>query len=185
MEIEQALNVCGEEYRIIRLLGHGKSGYSYLAECRAGPVVVKQIHHEPCDYYTFGNKIQAEQYDYERLKHTGIRIPKMLAVDEALECIVKEYIDGPTVYELKRDGISAEPFLGQLRKMATQAGAQGLNIDYFPSNFVVEERTGLLYYIDYECNEYMDEWSLENWGIKYWSKTPEFVRYDEEQRKNK
>ena len=27
-------------------------------------VVVKQIHHEPCGYYQFGNKIQAEMNDY-------------------------------------------------------------------------------------------------------------------------
>ena len=42
--------VCGKEYRIIRLLGHGKGGYSYLAERDGRQVVLKQIHHEPCDY---------------------------------------------------------------------------------------------------------------------------------------
>lgn len=47
-----------------------------------------------------------------------------------------------------------------------------LNIDYFPTNFVVQN--GKIYYIDYECNNYMEEWNFENWGIKYWSKTPEF-----------
>ncbi|CAI3596236.1 hypothetical protein CNEO4_240121 [Clostridium neonatale] len=24
----------------------------------------------------------------------------------------------------------------------------------------------------------MSEWNFENWGIKYWSKTPEFLEYD-------
>lgn len=62
------------EYKIIKLLGHGKGGYSYLAE-KAGSsggekVVVKQIHHEPCSYYTFGNKIEAEQNDYKRLDYS-------------------------------------------------------------------------------------------------------------------
>ena len=23
----------------------------------------------------------------------------------------------------------------------------------------------------------MDEWSFENWGVKYWSRTPEFEQY--------
>ena len=23
----------------------------------------------------------------------------------------------------------------------------------------------------------MEEWNFENWGIKYWSKTPEFIEY--------
>ena len=35
-------------------------------------------------------------------------------------------------------------------------------------------------YIDYECNNYMDEWNFENWGIKYWSKTTEFIDYMEQ-----
>ena len=43
------------EYQIVRLLGHGKGGYSYLAEKDGLLFVLKQIHHEPCDYYTFGN----------------------------------------------------------------------------------------------------------------------------------
>ena len=43
--------VCGKTCRILRLLGRGKGGYSYLADCNGQRVVVKQIHHEPCDYY--------------------------------------------------------------------------------------------------------------------------------------
>lgn len=71
--------------------------------------------------------------------------------------------------------MSIEPYLEQVRRMAAQAMAAGLNIDYFPTNFVVQG--GLLYYIDYECNSYMEEWSFENWGIRYWSRTPEFEEY--------
>jgi hypothetical protein len=50
-----------------------------------------------------------------------------------------------------------------------------LNIDYFPTNFVVQDEK--LYYIDYECNGYMEQWNFENWGIKYWSKSKEFLEY--------
>lgn len=38
-----------------------------------------------------------------------------------------------------------------------------------------------IYYIDFECNDYMEEWNFENWGIKYWSKAPEFLQYIKEQ----
>ena len=89
---EQTMTVCGKTYRVIRLLGHGKGGYSYLAEREGLPVVLKQIHHEPCDYYTFGNKIEAEIRDYGRLRQAGIRIPRMMAADTEAERIVKEYI---------------------------------------------------------------------------------------------
>lgn len=169
--VPDCLTVCGKPYRLIRLLGHGKGGYSYLAECGGEPVVLKQIHHEPCSYYTFGNKIESECRDYQRLKDAGIRIPAMLAVDPEAERIVKAYIEGETVADYVRRGISVEPYLQQVREMAAQAKAAGLNIDYFPTNFVVRE--GLIWYVDYECNSYMEEWSFENWGVKYWTRTPE------------
>lgn len=173
--MEKEMTVCGETYRIIRLLGHGKGGYSYLAEKDGRQTVLKQIHHEPCDYYHFGNKIEAERRDYERLRQAGIRIPEMIAIDEEAERVVKEYIAGETVFELVKDGRSAEPYLRQVREMAEKARKAGLNIDYFPTNFVI--RDGMIWYVDYECNEYMEEWNFENWGIKYWSRTPEFEEY--------
>ncbi len=173
--MEECLTACGKTYHIIRLLGRGKGGYSYLAECGGRQVVLKQIHHEPCDYYTFGNKLEAECRDYQRLRDAGIRIPDRIAVDRSAERIVKEYIEGNTVFDFVRDGISVELYLPQVREMAALAKARGLNIDYFPTNFVV--RDGLIWYVDYECNGYMDEWSFENWGVRYWSRTPEFEEY--------
>ena len=93
-EMNGSLAVNEKAYRIVCLLGKGKGGYSYLAEYEGQPVVVKQIHHEPCDFYTFGNKIEAELRDYKRLQNAGIRIPGMQAVDRDAERIVKDYIEG-------------------------------------------------------------------------------------------
>ena len=171
----ESLSVNGTAYHVVKLLGKGKGGYSYLAQRDGKQYVVKQIHHEPCSYYTFGNKIEAEQNDYRRLTDAGIRIPKMLDIDIVNERIVKEYIDGDTIFEMVKNGCSVEAYLPQVREMAALAKSTGLNIDYFPTNFVVQD--GLLYYIDYECNSYMEEWSFENWGVKYWSRTPEFEAY--------
>ena len=171
----QVLTVNENEYVIIRLLCKGKGGYSYLAEKDGKQYVLKQIHHEPCSYYTFGNKIEAENNDYKRLLDAGIRIPKLIDIDIENERIIKEYIEGDTIFDMVKDDISVEPYMGQIREMADKAKTAGLNIDYFPTNFVVQN--GLIYYIDYECNEYMDEWNFENWGIKYWSKTSEFIEY--------
>ena len=173
--MEKELTVSGNTYRLIRLLGKGKGGYSYLAERGGQRVVLKQIHHEPCDYYTFGNKIEAELRDYERLQNAGIRIPGMHCFDKEAERIVKDYIEGPTVMEIIEAGESAAPYLPQVRDMAAKALAAGLNIDYYPTNFVVQD--GLISYIDYECNEYSPEWDFEHWGIKYWLPEPVFKPY--------
>ena len=169
------MTVNGVAYTLLRLLGKGKGGYSYLAERDGAQYVLKQIHHEPCDYYQFGDKIQSERYAYEKLQKIGIRMPRLLDVDAAQERILKEYIPGDTIFDLVRDGKMDERYLLQMRQMCDLLYPARTNIDYFPTNFI--PRDGLLYYIDYECNDYMDEWNFENWGIKYWSKTPEFLKY--------
>ena len=162
----ETMNVNNKLFSIIKLLGKGKGGYSHLATDGERKFVLKQIHHEPCEYYQFGNKIEAEIRDYERLKQLGIRIPQMYDVDILNERILKEYIEGETIATLALKSEIKEEYIGQVKEMCEVLYPAGLNIDYYPTNFVVQE--GLVYYIDYECNTYMDEWNFENWGIKCW-----------------
>lgn len=176
--MEKRMTVNGREYTILKLLGKGKGGYSYLADDGTGQYVLKQIHHEPCAYYRFGNKLEAEINDYHRLRAVGIRMPAMIDVDVEHERILKEFIDGDTIYDLILRDRMEPAYVDQLRGMCAPLYAAHMNIDYFPTNFVV--RGGEIYYIDFECNEYMEEWSFENWGVKYWSKTPEFLQYVKE-----
>lgn len=168
------MEVNDRKYRIIRLLGKGKGGYSYLCTDEEKEYVLKQIHHEPCSYYQFGDKLAAELNDYERLLRTGISMPALLFADRERERILKEYIKGKTVFELILQDEMQKDYLEQMQAMLKPLYEAGLNIDYYPANFVVQE--GRLFYIDYECNAYMDEWNFENWGEKYWSKTPEFLK---------
>lgn len=176
----EIMDVCGKEYQIIKLLGHGKGGYSYLVTDGAGEYVLKQIHHEPCAYYTFGDKIQAELRDYRRLNAIGIPMPEFYAVDVEKERILKEYVEGDTIFELVRRDEMKPEYFEQMYAMCEKLYPANTNIDYFPTNFVVRE--GKLLYVDYECNDYMEQWSFENWGIRYWSQTPEFLQYLQEQK---
>ena len=154
------------EYEVIKLLGKGKGGYSYLVKRDGKSYVLKQIHHEPCDYYQFGNKIESELRDYKRLCEIGIRMPKMIDVDIENERILKEFIDGDTIFDLVSRSEMREEYITQVKEMCALLYPAGINIDYYPTNFIPQD--GLLYYIDYECNNYTDEWNFENWGIKYW-----------------
>lgn len=154
------------EYRIKKYLGKGKSGYSYLAEREDKYYVIKQIHHEPCDYYSFGNKVEAELNSYETLKKIDITIPMLIDVDKEKEIIVKEYIDGPVLIDLIANSVIKEEYISQIFNMTKKLYPVNLNIDYFPTNFVIQD--GSIYYIDYECNNYSDEWNFQNWGIYFW-----------------
>ena len=171
----EQLSVNGKQYTVVKLLGKGKGGYSYLAIDGKNKVVLKQIHHEPCDYYSFGNKIEAELNDYQRLRRISISMTKLIDVDVRQERIVKEYIDGQTVFDMVMNDTLPLCCVEQIKQMCALLYPANTNIDYFPTNFVLQD--GILFYIDYECNDYMPEWNFENWGIKYWSKTPEFLAY--------
>ena len=160
------------EFQVIRLLGKGKGGYSYLVTDGSNEFVLKQIHHEPCDYYTFGDKLAAELRDYETLKNLGIPMPELLDVDMQQERLLKTFIDGDTVNVLVKEDRMEQSYYDQIHAICQTLYAANLNIDYYPTNFVVQESR--LYYIDFECNGYMEQWNFENWGSKYWSKTPEF-----------
>lgn len=166
----EILTVNDAKYTILRLLGKGKGGYSYLVTDGTKEYVLKQLHHEPCEYYTFGDKLQAELRYYETLRQLGIPMPQLLAVDAPQERILKEYIPGPTVAELLQTGRMESGWLEQVRAMCRLLYPAGWNIDYYPTNFI--PYNGTLYYIDYECNPYMTEWDFAHWGAQYWTMQP-------------
>ena len=120
--------------------------------------------------------MQSELDDYDRLIRIGIPMPKLLAADREQEQILKEYIPGETVYTLVKEDRMEERYFRQMEDICRLLYPVNTNIDYFPTNFVVNH--GKLYYVDYECNDYMKQWDFENWGIKYWRKTPEFLEYE-------
>lgn len=171
----ETMEVNGKGFQVIRLLGKGKGGYSYLVTDGQTEYVLKQIHHEPCDYYQFGDKLGSELRDYEKLIRIGIPVPRLLDVDREKERILKQYIRGDTVMQMVKEDRLDPDCIRQMKDMCTKLYPADTNIDYFPTNFVVQD--GVMYYIDYECNQYMEQWDFENWGIQYWSKTPQFLEH--------
>lgn len=126
------LTINEKAYSVEKLLGKGKGGYSYLVSDGAGEYVIKQIHHEPCDYYRFGDKLASERRDYARLKAIGIPMPELLAVDETGERILKEYIPGDTIDRYVLASRMEESFYRQIEAMCRLLYPANTNIDYFP-----------------------------------------------------
>ena len=122
-----------KKYEVLRFLGKGKGGYSYLVTDGVGQYTLKKIHHEPCDYYTFGDKLASELRDFERLRTVGIPLPKLLEVDREQELILKEFIDGDSIYEKVLRDEMVPDFYDQVRAMCALLYPVGLNIDYFPT----------------------------------------------------
>jgi len=158
------VKVDGIEYEIIRLIAKGKGGYTYIAKNDDISVIVKQIHHEPCDYFQFeDDKLSSELRDYNTLRSLAIPTPELLSFDQEKQLLIKEYIDGDNLAKIVACNKLSDNYIIQIFDMCKCLYPNGLNIDYFPTNFV--ERHGKLYYVDYECSRYSDEWNFENWGI--------------------
>lgn len=135
------MTVNDTEYTVLRLLGKGKGGYSYLVTDGEREYVLKQIHHEPCEYYTFGDKLQSELRDYETLRALGIPLPRLLAVDKAQERLLKEYIAGPTVAELRESGRMDGRWTEQVRRFILRGAEHRL----LPHQLRPARRNALLY----------------------------------------
>jgi len=104
-------------------------------------------------------------------------MPELIEVDREKELILKAFIDGPSIYELVLREEMVTDYYEQVRAMCRMLYPAGLNIDYFPTNFIVED--GKLWYIDYECNVYDPRWDFEHWGNDYWWKSPVFLEYEQ------
>lgn len=174
--VTETVNTTLGEVNLLRKIGKGKSGYSFLAGLNGKPVVFKRMHNEPCPYYTFSdNKVQLEVQAYQVLQKLGIPIPELLGFDLEQQYLVKAYFDGPCGHEWLAQGGQDEAMIEQLFSISGKLRAHDLNIDYFPANFVIVG--GGIYYVDYEINPYSDDWSLEQWGIYYWANRAGMAQY--------
>lgn len=169
------MDINGKEYEVVRYLGKGKGGYSYLVTDGENQYVLKQIHHEPCSYYTFGDKLASELRDYEHLRNIGIPMPQLLDVDHGQERILKTFIDGDTIDRIVMRDEMKQSYFDQIHDMCRKLYSANTNIDYYPTNFVVQD--DILYYIDFEYNNYMEQWDFEHWGHIYWEKSPQLLDY--------
>lgn len=107
--------------------------------------MLKQIHHEPCDYYQFGDKIQSEVNDYKRLKDIGIRLPELIEVDVQNERILKEYINGDTIYDLVKNDKMKREYLDQITDMCSLVRSCGHEYRLFSNELCDSRREVVLY----------------------------------------
>jgi len=167
--IGQSIKVKDSCFSVKAFLGKGKSAYSYLIEnisAISEKYVLKQIHNEPCEYYQFGDKLEAEINSYYRLINTGIKTPSLIEYNKHHKYLIKEYIEGQVATSLIADSKISTDIFRQLFEVAGKAKQNNINLDYFPTNFIISGQE--MTYIDYELNSYTDEWNLQNWGIFYW-----------------
>lgn len=149
-----------------KLLGKGKSGYSFQISSGKDLAVLKKIHHEPVTYYSFGDKLQAELSAYEKLLSVGIDIPHLIEFNREQEWLIKDFIPGPTIAEQIGSGPIPDEIWMTIFELSIKLKTAQINVDFFPTNFIWHQNR--LFYVDYEWNPYIEEWDFDHWGIWYW-----------------
>lgn len=164
-----------ENYKVVKFLGRGKSAYSYLVEKDNLFFVYKQMHQEEIDYYHFDDKLEHELEAYHILKESHLKIPKLISYNKEQQYLIKAYIDGPTLAEyISKGQFDIDAYL-TLYAHAMILENQGINIDYFPTNFIVKD--GEIIYIDYEINTYQQSWDFIHWGSLFLFHQKGFLQY--------
>ncbi|WP_409421505.1 hypothetical protein ABHF91_00230 [Pseudaeromonas sp. ZJS20] len=169
---DQQLRLEGVPYQAVRELGRGKSAISWLYQRQADhpslprELVLKRYCQTGYETVPFDQILDFELCSYLRLMESGIPHPHLLAYSQAHYALAKEYIAGELIVEIQqREGLDDRHF-GAMLQMAGRLQAAGYHVDFFPTNFVLNERG--LHYIDYEAHPYSEEWNFANWGIFYW-----------------
>ena len=159
-------------YEILKILGKGKTGISYLVNKNQEQFVLKVMNKDVPDYEKQLEIFRGEKFSYERMSKIGEGVPKLYEFNEENNYLVKEYIDGVCASDLaangygKNNGLTDFHFelIFDLHKRFKQVG---IHVDYFPTNFIYTS-DNKIFCIDYECYDYNSEWDFENWGIYYW-----------------
>ncbi len=168
--------VNGKVYTIVKFLGRGCEGESYLVADGKSRYTLKGLRRD------FGiEKLKYEmkriQTAYERLCSLDIPVPRLYELDYENFYILKEYIEGKSaLYYVVSDQIS-EDCIQQLKNILKKAYSENVVIDCQPANFVVTG--GKLIYIDYACRDMNQDVcaSVEELIERFWSKSPSFTHY--------
>ena len=166
----------------INIIGEALNGEDALEKLktRSPDIVITDIKMPIMDGVTLTKKIK------ELYPHILILV---LSSHDDYDYVRESMKNGASDYLLKAS-IDIDDLCDTLKRITQDSqkpslyNSKNINIDYYPTNFIVRNVDNKLFYIDYECNIYDEKWNYENWGSKYWKKTEEFKKAFESEVKN-
>lgn len=168
------LNETYQGYNIIEYLGGGKAADSYLVKKNEHYYVLKKMHLKPfINGHIF--RVKDELESYNKLISLGLNMPELIDYDENNQYLIKAYIEGKNLAYLIKDNQIPVMLYHAFYIIIEKLESLGYTIDYFPTNFIVNENK--LFYVDYEINPYQEMWDYKNWGVHFWFNTEGFKLY--------
>lgn len=129
-------------------------------------------------YKDFGNETR-QFLDYvegfNKLKITGIRVPKIFMYDKAKNVVISEFIEGKTVLEELLEADLSEKHFELAFNTNFYCRQDKISIDFDPKNFKIFGDK--LVYLTMNCDKYNEKWNFEKNHIVIWFYSREFVKY--------
>ena len=110
-----------------------------------------------------------------KLRTSGIRIPKLYVYDKNKMLVVKEYIEGESVLDLLLKEDLKDEIFEEVFTINFMMKRNKIKLDFDPINFRFFE--GKLYYISDFCKVFDEKASFEKEGIFLWFYSPELVTH--------
>lgn len=112
---------------------------------------------------------------FNKLKVTGIRVPKVVMYDKAKNIVITEFIEGKTVLDELLEKDLDEKYFEMAFQTNFYCKKDKISIDFDPKNF--KEKDGKLFYLSMNCTDYNQKWDFEKNHIVLWFYSREFVKY--------
>lgn len=160
------VTISGIKYTVLRIFGEAKGGRYYLVTDGNKMYTLKAFNETALPNGDSKSKMKRELECYNTLSPLNINMPKLITCDEENQALLKEYIPGPSINMLVLEQGMKDEYFDQIGEMCKVLYDKGLNIDYFPTNFVVNDN--VVFYLEYDCFDYSDARNFANWGAKYW-----------------
>lgn len=112
---------------------------------------------------------------FNKLKVTGIRVPKIYVYDKAKNIVVTEFIEGKTVLDQLLEADLDEKVFELAFNTNWFCKKDKISIDFDPKNFKVLEDK--LVYLSMNSTKYDERWNFEKNHIVIWFYSREFVKY--------
>ena len=159
----ETLTIKRTEYQILSLLYEDEDRKIYLANYKGKKYSISIYKR---NFPLFFNKIK-------RIQKCGIPTPKIVANSKPEGILVREYFEGPNVFEEIAKGPLSDNYYKELFLIYRFCRFSQINLNYLPENFIM--RNNKLYYISDDIYDYEVKHNLENWGIYYWFYGEELV----------
>lgn len=126
---------------------------------------------------TFKSDYIDEINSIKKLSRTGIKQPKLKFIDKKQGYVVREYVEGPTLFEYILDHDFDEAIYKQIYLNAYYARIAGFNLDYDLKSWIFAN--GVLYYNSLYTEKYKPELDFTKQAIRCWFLSDELRKYYE------